>query len=82
MKKSFYLRILDLSTMNEASPSAAFWEENSPTSLNTAKGYSRFFFFEDEIGFYIKKVLQNGQKVELERKLYRREDNRFRNLYM
>ena len=82
MKISFYIRILDLSTMNKALPSAAFWEENPLTSLKTANGYSRFFFFEDQIGFYIKKVLQNGQKVELERKLYRREDNRFRNLYM
>ena len=53
------------------------WEKYHPTSLYLARGASWFYFGRDTITF----VLRDHENRELERKVYKREDNRLRELH-
>ena len=53
------------------------WEKYHPTSLDLAWGASWFYFSRDTITF----VLRDRFGMELERKVYKREDNRLRELH-
>lgn len=55
------------------------WEDLNPFSEKLLKGESKYYFMGEEIGFVLKKV-KDKKKQEIERKIFRRQDNHFRNL--